>query len=208
MMDKAEYDNRMRDNRSFRYFGITPKWRPGASDVEGFIHDEVVRQGHDTEVFADGGTRCVWMHNAWEYARTRKELPPTLDDIRALGPLVEPHHNTIFAFRSMNVYIGDRMGVDPRVLERVMAKLATKVKDIIPSEGVSRLRTPLFSEFPETFMAEIDDLETADDWYLAYEWAHPWADGNGRTGKILHNWLLGTLHNPTLVKDYFGGGNP
>lgn len=37
---------------------------------------------------------------------------------------------------------------------------------------------------------------------------HPFYDGNGRTGKILHNWLLGTLDDPVLVYDYFGGGNP
>lgn len=51
-------------------------------------------------------------------------------------------------------------------------------------------------------------LETADDWYLAFEAVHPFGDGNGRSGKVLNNWLLGTLNEPVLVADYFGGGNP
>ena len=49
---------------------------------------------------------------------------------------------------------------------------------------------------------------TADEFYLEFEMIHPFGDGNGRTGKVLHNWLLGTLDKPVLVTDYFGGGNP
>ena len=49
---------------------------------------------------------------------------------------------------------------------------------------------------------------TADDAYLEFQRIHPFVDGNGRVGKILHNWLNDTLHDPILVKDYFGGGNP
>ena len=58
------------------------------------------------------------------------------------------------------------------------------------------------------FERDVLRIRTADDWYLAYEWIHPFCDGNGRTGKILHNWLLGTLDAPVLVPDYFGMGNP
>lgn len=55
--------------------------------------------------------------------------------------------------------------------------------------------------------ARMDEL-TPDEFYVEFEKIHPFVDGNGRTGKILHNWLLGTLHDPVLIKDYFGGGNP
>jgi fido (protein-threonine AMPylation protein) len=56
---------------------------------------------------------------------------------------------------------------------------------------------------------QFDELvDTVDEWYLAFEWIHPFRDGNGRTGKVLHNWLNGTLDDPVLVSDYFGAGNP
>lgn len=53
----------------------------------------------------------------------------------------------------------------------------------------------------------MDEL-SPDEFYVEFEKIHPFVDGNGRTGKILHNWLLGTLGDPVLIKDYFGGGNP
>lgn len=69
---------------------------------------------------------------------------------------------------------------------------------------------PLSKEVPgliEKLWTQMDEL-TPDEFYVEFEKIHPFVDGNGRTGKILHNWLLGTLGDPVLIKDYFGGGNP
>lgn len=33
-------------------------------------------------------------------------------------------------------------------------------------------------------------------------WIHPFADGNGRTGFLLWNWLMGTLDEPTALPDF------
>ena len=204
-----EYRVRMlRKCRQFSFFGIQPIWRPGEGDVEGFCHDEVVRQFHDTRIQEDGGKRVEGMINAWRYAEAQAIHTPTIEDVQALGEHVEPDYNRRGEWRHENVYIGDRMGVYPPFLIQVMEKLIERAPHVEP--GTSRASLP--NELQIEAVAsdgQFDELvHTVDDWYLAYEWVHPFRDGNGRTGKILHNWLGGTLDEPVLVQDYFGGGNP
>lgn len=64
--------------------------------------------------------------------------------------------------------------------------------------------------------AALDQLLTAQDlvpveWFRQYEDIHPFRDGNGRTGNILYNWLLGTLDEPVfppnLWHDPYRGDN-
>lgn len=214
-MDKAtersEYITRMRRSRQFSFFGITPQWRPRDKDIEGFVHDEVVRQFHDTRVWEDGGVRVEGMLNAWHYAQGRERNTPTVEDILKLGALVEPKYNATKGhpdgeFRHKNVYIGNRMGVYPPFLGRMVELLVARAPHVVPGTSRGSLVNQLQIE---SFAGQVEDLiHTVDDWYLAYEWIHPFRDGNGRTGKILHNWLNETLDDPVLVPDYFGGGNP
>lgn len=221
---REEYLARMRHCRPFKDFGITPEWFPGTGDVEGFIHDEVVRQYHDTRIREDGGVRIDWMTAAWAYATRVASLQsrpffPTMTDVQALGILVEPQMNRM-SFRSENVYIGDGIGAPPRMVGKMMAALLSFAGQVQPVQGRVAAHPDAYRALwryegvlaDRVILADftdmVSDVETADDWYLAYEAVHPWGDGNGRTGKILHNWLLGTLDDPVLVADYFGGGNP
>jgi len=217
-MDRDEYLARMRWCPPFRHFGIEPVWRPGERDIEGFVHDEVVRQYHDPRVRDDGGDRVRWMEMAWDFAMLHREHPPSIDDVLILGNYVEPKMNAT-GFRTVEVYIGKSRGAPAETLGELVALLCARSSAVAPL-----LRRGANSAHPMEFRAQwdfyqssrvagqvaplIERVETADDWYLAYEAIHPFADGNGRTGKILHNWLLRTLDQPELVADYFGGGNP
>jgi len=204
---RLNYAVRMRRAKQFSYFGIEPIWLPGEKDIEGFCHDEVVRQFHDTRIQEDGGVRVEGMINAWRYAEGQAVHTPTIEDIQILGEYVEPDYNRRGEWRDVNVYIGDRMGVYPPFLFNVMEKLVERAPHVKP--GASKNSLPYQLQIESVAAGQFDDLvHTVDDWYLAYEWVHPFRDGNGRTGKILHNWLNGTLDDPVLVRDYFGGGNP
>jgi hypothetical protein len=216
METRLDYANRMRRVRPFQFFGIEPQWNPEErGDIEGFVHDEVVRQFHDTRVWDDGGKRIEYMLDAWYYAQGEAHNLPTLEDILKLGAKVEPSYNATRnrpdgVFRNENVYIGTRMGVYPSYLHHCVELLVSKAADVDTgkSRGYANGKTLPDILQVEDFKEQLDLIETVDDWYLAYEWIHPFADGNGRTGKVLHNWLGGTLDDPVLVPDYFGGGNP
>ena len=204
-MNKLDYQNKMRKVRPVQFFGIEPLWDPETpGDVEGFVHDEVLRQFHDTRVWEDGGRRIKGMLNAWHYAQGRASLP-TVRDIRVIGTHIEPRYNGR-GFRHVNAIIGGRTSVFPLFIPRCMELLVARAGDVVPGPSDSALPHQLFVE---AFREQVNEIvNTVDDWYLAFEWIHPFRDGNGRTGKVLHNWLNGTLDDPVLVSDYFGSGNP
>jgi hypothetical protein len=89
--------------------------------------------------------------------------------------------------------------------------------DTVGHERISRDMDGLFALLPVVDRAArrprtSEDYEagvyTLDGWYVMYENIHPWQDGNGRSGKVLYNWIHGTLLDPVLVDDYFGHGVP
>jgi hypothetical protein len=206
--DVSGYLARMNNCKQFRFMSLHPRWIPGAGDIEGFCYDEVVRQFHNPRVRSDGGIRIDWMLSAWEYAQAAADDHdlPTVTDILTIGAKVEPHFNT-HGFRWENVYIGDSMGAPPALLHRVMPVLDQQV-NVAPIQGRVGPHADEYRSDWSRFETLVKGVETADDWYLAYEAIHPFVDGNGRSGKILNCWLLGALSEPVLVDDYFNGGNP
>jgi len=189
---RNDYTERMAEQRYFKAFRVRPKWTPRQADVEGFIHDECVRQGWNPKT-EDGKRRIRYMTKAWEYAieRSARSFRPDLDDLLHIAYLIEPGENSR-GYRRIPIAVGGETKADWRDIPRMVSSLWSVIMDVEPTIGRSTPSEPL----------------TADDFYVEFENIHPFGDGNGRTGKILHNWILGTLRDPVLVRDYFKGGTP
>jgi len=104
--------------------------------------------------------------------------------ILKLGATIEPWVNGGLDapnghFRRVRVQVGDRVCPDPEEVPRLMDALV---------EAQCRLK-------PEEF-------------YYEFELIHPFRDGNGRTGKILLNYLNGSLMAPIWPPDFWGIANP
>ncbi|MCB7130197.1 MAG: Fic family protein, partial [Candidatus Brocadiales bacterium] len=126
----------------------------------------------------DGFRRVMWMIDAWDYALMWQDEAFCEEHLLAIAGIVEKVKNQK-GYRAVGVRVGSRI-------------------------------CPQAKEVPELIKRLFENRHslTPDEFYVRFQEVHPFVDGNGRTGKILHNWLLGTLHNPVLIKDYFGGGNP
>lgn len=107
----------------------------------------------------DGIERVGWMIDGWSYAIRSNNIKPTVSDLEQLGKLVERHANQ-YGFRTCEVMVGGH--VCPR------------------ADSVPRLVVMLFES--------IDNYEPID-FYKALLNIHPFQDGNGRSGKIILNWL-------------------
>lgn len=124
----------------------------------------------------------------------------TLEFIEKIGQLVEPIDNKN-GFRTIPIGVTDGYGgwiekaqwaEVPRLLEHLLNSYYSGI---------------LFSDaLPETNHPKAQNAE--DQFYFHYEEIHPFRDGNGRSGKILYNYLLGTLDNPKMPPNFWGGSNP
>lgn len=123
----------------------------------------------------DGISRVGWMLNAWEYALERQTLDFTVDDICKMGRLIERGTNRN-GFRRCDVWVG-------RQACPAFETIETSLTVLMERSGTMK---PL-------------------DFYRAFEEIHPFGDGNGRTGKVLLNWLNGTLLDPIFPPSEFWG---
>ncbi len=135
--------------------------------VPEYVTEEVTRQGHDI-LTLDGIERVGWMLDAWSDAlRWSNGLRlPEIADAIALGIKVERVTNRE-GMRKCGVMVGSRVCPRP---EKVMNLL----EELWHERG---LLTPMA-------------------FYRRFEEIHPFEDGNGRTGKILLNWMNGSLLRP------------
>jgi hypothetical protein len=146
-------------------------------NVIDYVREEVRRQGHDTSAL-DGIERVGWMLNAWSYALT---LPPPDKYLPSpelaitLGKMVEPVKNQC-GLRQCGVRVGTRICPDWRTLRKSLDVLFVNRQE----------HTPL-------------------EFYMEYELIHPFVDGNGRSGKIILNYLGGTLLSPIFPPNDFWG---
>ena len=162
--------------------------------IRSFILGEVERQYHPigTREYAE---RVEWMTDTWLWANTCSigHAKPTIKDMLHIAAMIEPEVNGK-GYRTCGVRIGGHEATYWQYVANDVEWLWSYVHNVRPEQGLGE--TPTLG------------VLTADDFYLEFERIHPFGDGNGRTGKVLHNWLLGTLDDPVLVHDYYGAGNP
>lgn len=144
--------------------------------VDDYIREEVRRQGHDLNDARDGGLRVQWMTAAWQHAISRQVERPDYWDIIDLGRMVEPRKN-MAGLRQVDVRVGwSRLCPPPDLIPDMLRRLCDHSSELVPL-----------------------------DFYRELELIHPFVDGNGRTGKIVLNWLAGTLQAPWFPPADFWG---
>jgi hypothetical protein len=140
--------------------------------------------------------------DAWTEAISFVELgrKVTLDMIERFGILVEPQKNKS-GYRSIRIGVGNGIEwIEKAPPDRVIPQL----KQLIESYYDGALAWSYKDNKPLNPLA--NDQE--DQFYYEYEEIHPFVDGNGRTGKIIYNYLKGTLLDPQMPPDFYGVGNP
>lgn len=150
------------------------------------IKIEVWRQGFFPTTY-QYKQRVKWMAEAWAYANGEAQrgiTRPGIGNILDLGRMVE-HEANMHGFRRANVQVQTRefgfkdIGVDWTMCMDSMARLL-----------------------------KFGDELTAEEFYREFEEIHPFEDGNGRTGKIIFNWMNNSLDDAIFPPDFFGGGVP
>jgi len=144
--------------------------------IQTFIAQEVKHQGFIGE---EAITRQRFMLEAWDHARgnASSHYPVTVSTIIAWGALIEPDCNGFSSFRNGNVSVGGRI---------------CPPKEEIPT----LMKFFVYSVFPSN--------TTPAEKYHIFELIHPFLDGNGRVGKIIYNYLNGTLDDPIFPPKFFG----
>jgi Fic family protein len=144
--------------------------------IKEYVQEEVTRQGYDVEI-KSGKLRVKWMLQAWKVAIALSESNkyPSIDIIEILGKTIEPKKNK-FGFRKCMVRVGYYTPPHPSEIKMRLERLWKFLLDQTPIEA-----------------------------YKEFEMIHPFEDGNGRTGKILLNWLNKSLNDPVFPpQDLFG----
>lgn len=120
------------------------------------------------------GERSVgWMVDALLYAQDQADHPITVDDVIIVGRLCEPHDN-LYGFRRCGVQIGYELKMN---------------WEVIPEQI--------------DLLLEQQNVLSPEEFFRSYEQVHPFADGNGRSGVILFNWLKGTLDAPIWAPNFW-----
>lgn len=146
------------------------------------------------------------MVNAWNWAwevNAQRGMPdeyqhPNISNafIEHLGKMIEPIDNKN-GFRTIPIGITDGFNWIEKARWERIPELLTILLDGYYSPNSE---PPIFSN-PLSKTAE-------DQFYYEYENIHPFRDGNGRSGKILYNYLCGTLDNPIMPPNFWNVSNP
>lgn len=190
---------------------VEKRYGYAALNIVRYCAEEVARQ-------MDGPLEVLSMCEAWHFAQERQNHGQLLSValIASIGTLVHPWKNRD-GFRRHDISVGpDQISAAPYELQVKLGRLIKAIK----GEDAFEYSLPLIwrkdikvkTSF-ETVMRLQDNDDSYDRMpavmaYYNFERIHPFADGNGRTGKIILNWLNGTLAAPVMPPNFFSCSNP
>jgi hypothetical protein len=129
----------------------------------------------ECELQGSGEHSVSWMCRAWSYAMDMSPLHLTVEDVLAIGRLVEPVKNK-GGFRQCGVRVGMNIMPDARIVPGMIELLCSN---------------------------DARDKLEPDEWFRRYEEIHPFVDGNGRSGLVLFNQFCGTLFEPLWAPNFW-----
>jgi len=136
---------------------------------------EEVKRQGHTIKNLDGIQRVGWMLEAWSYALQVSSNSLLIGDVLVIGRMIEPAKNE-GGFRTVPVWVGS--------------------KPCLPAIEISSHMETLFRN-----KSALNPFE----FYRALLEIHPFIDGNGRSAKVVLNWLNGTLLTPVFPPNDFWG---
>jgi hypothetical protein len=172
------------------------------------VQMRIVRRCAEEVHRQDDGPMQVWsMVDAWEWWRGLRMgvADVTVRDIASLGTLVHPQQNSR-GFRAHEIRVGGSLGAyHHEICVKVQRWInAIHGKDLFEYKPERTFDVGIHTSFS---MATDPERQAAVA-YFNFERIHPFADGNGRTGKILYNWRNGTPDKPVMPPNFFGCKNP
>lgn len=153
----------------------------------------------------------TFTYGYWEVT-SKLNHPITFKTIETIGQLVEPFKNKN-GFRKIPIGVGhvDEFGVYHWIEKAQYAEIPRLLEHLLNSYYSGVLYPDHIDEnTPVEEMYSVNPLAKSaeDQFYYDYENIHPFVDGNGRSGKILYNYLKNTLDSPEMPSNYWGASNP